>query len=165
MTLWAKGRIAMNLAERRTADRDGYPPPALTAAVLALIALVLAIWAVAAIAETSTRATERFAPVAATVVDERTEMRLVADRRGSTLEPFRVVTVELPDGTGAEVRSDDLTVGATATVYRSDAGAVFETPPAPPGPLEWTLCAALAAAATVVAVAAVRCVRRLRPWA
>jgi lysozyme family protein len=150
----------MNVAERRTDARDGYPPPALTAAVLALIAVVLAVWAVAATAETLARATESYTPVEAAVVGEHTELRLVADRRGSSPEPFRVVTVELPDGARADVRSDDLALGATAMVFRSDSGAVFETRPARPGPLEWTLCAAIVAAAIVLARASVRTVRR-----
>ncbi|HEU4758166.1 MAG TPA: hypothetical protein VFS72_15950 [Agromyces sp.] len=154
----------MNVAERRTDARDGYPPPALTAAVLALIAVVLAVWAVAATAETLARASESYTPVEVTVVDEHTELRLVADRRGSSPEPYRVVTVELPDDARADVRSDDLALGATATLFRSDSGAVFETPPARPGPLEWTLCAAIVAAAIVLAWASVRTVlRRSRP--
>lgn len=152
----------MTSARRRTEDRDGYPPPALTAAVLALIAAVLAFWAVAVIGETSARALATYAPVEATVVDERTEMRLVADRRGSSPEPFRVVTVELADGGRADVRSDDLVIGARATVYRSDAGAVFETSPARPGLLEWALCVAIVAAAVLLTVIAVRSARRLR---
>jgi lysozyme family protein len=152
----------MSTAERRTDDRAGYPPPALTAAVLALIAVVLAAWAVAATAETLARATGSYTPVEATVVDERTEMRLVADRRGSSPQPFRVVTVELPDGVRADVRSDDLALGTTATVYRSDSVAVFETPPARPGPLEWTLCSAMLAASVVLALLSVRCALSLR---
>lgn len=150
----------MTFVERRDDARDGYPPPAVTAAVLALIAVALAVWAVAVIGETSARALASYTPVEATVVDERTEMRLVADRRGSSPRPFRVVTVELHDGSHADVRSDDLTVGATATVYRSDSGAVFETPPARPGPLEWILCAAIVAAAVVLAFASARGVLR-----
>lgn len=150
----------MTTGERRTDARDGYPPPALTAAVLALIAVVLAVWGFAATAEIFARATESYTPVEATVVDERTEMRLVADRRGSSPQPFRVVTVELRDGARADVRSDHLTVGATATVFRSDSGEVFETSPARPGPLEWTLCAAIVAAAIVLASASVRGVLR-----
>jgi hypothetical protein len=157
-----KGRTAMTSAERRTDDRGGYPPPALTAIVLGLIAVILAIWAVAVIGETAARAFATYAPVEATVVDERTEMRLVADRRGSSLEPFRVVTVELPDGVRAELRSDDLTVGAIGTVYRNGAGAVFEIPPAPPGPLEWGLSAAIVAAAVGLAIVSLRVTRRLR---
>ena len=152
----------MTSAERPTDDRDGYPPPALTAAVLALIAVVLAVWAVAAIGEISDRASASFTPVEASVVDEHTDERLVADRRGSRPELFRIVTVELADGTRADLRSDALPVGVTATVYRSDDGAVFETPPPPPGPLEWSLSAALASAAVVLAFAAVRGARRLR---
>ena len=150
----------MTTAERRDDERDGYPPPALTAAVLALIAVVLAVWAVAVVGETTARALASYAPVEATVVDERLEERLVADRRGSIPRPFRVVIIELPDGTRADLRSDDLTVGASATVYRSDSGAIFETPPARPGPLEWTLCAAMVAAVIVLALASVRGVLR-----
>lgn len=152
----------MNLAERRIDHRDGYPPPALTAATLALIALALAVWAVAAIGEVSARAVASYVPVQATVVDERVEEGLVADRRGSSRVTFRVVTVELADGVRADVRSDDLMVGDVATLYRSDAGDVFETPPARPGLLEWTLCAAIVAAAVVLAIMSVRCVMRLR---
>ena len=70
----------MTTAERRTDDRDGYPPPALTAAVLALIAVVLAVWAVVLIGETSARALASYTPVEATVVDEHTEERLFTDR-------------------------------------------------------------------------------------
>jgi hypothetical protein len=152
----------MTSAERRTDDRDGYPPPALTAAVLGIITVILSIWAVAAIGETSTRAFATYAPVEVTVVDERTEMRFFADRLGGRLEPFRVVTVELADDVRVDVRSDDLTVGATATVYRDDAGAVVEIPPVPPGPLEWGLSAAIVAVAVVLAVVTVRSARRLR---
>ena len=152
----------MTTTERRTDDRAGYPPPALTAAVLALIAVVLAVWAVLVLSETSARAFASYTPVEATVVDEHTEERLVADRRGSSLEQIRVVSVELPDGARADLRSDDLAVGAPATVYRSDSGAVFESPPAPPGLLEWFLCAAIVAAAVVLAVVSVRGVLRLR---
>jgi hypothetical protein len=156
-----KGRSTMSTVERPTDARAGYPPPALTAVVLALFAVALAVCAVAVIGETSGRALVSYAPVAATVVDEHTEERLVADRRGSSNEPFRVVSVELPDGVRADVRSDDLIVGATATVYRSDSGAVFETPPARPGLLEWALCAATVVAAVVLAAASVRGVLRL----
>ena len=152
----------MTSAERRTDDRGGYPPPALSAVVLGLIAVILAIWAVAVIGETAARAFATYAPVEATVVDERTEMRLVADRRGSSPQPFRVVTVELPDGVRADVRSDDLALGTTATVYRSDSVAVFETPPARPGPLEWTLCSAILAASVVLALLSVRSALSLR---
>ena len=152
----------MTSTERRTDDRDGYPPPIVTAAVLGLIAALLAIWTVAVIGETSGRAFASYTPVDVTVVDERIEEGLVADRRGSTRAPFRVVTVELPDGVRADLRSDDLAVGPTATVYRSDAGAVFEMRPAPPGPLEWGLSAATLAAAVVVTSMAVRSVGRLR---
>ncbi|HET9311017.1 MAG TPA: hypothetical protein VFP41_07325, partial [Actinomycetota bacterium] len=87
---------------------------------------------------------------------------MVADRRGSSPEMFRVVTVELPDGARADLRSDDLAVGATATVYRSESGAVFESPPAAPGFFDWFLCAAIVAAAIVLTVATVRSVMRLR---
>jgi hypothetical protein len=153
----------MTSPRRRTDHRPGYPPPALTAAVLALITVVLALWAVAVIGETSARALATYTPVEATVVDEHTEMRLVADRRGSRPEPFRVVTVQLADGGRADLRSDDLVVGASATVYRSDSGAVFESPPARPGLLEWSLCAGVVAAAVVMALVSVRVVLRLRP--
>ena len=53
-------------------------------------------------------------------------------------------------------------VGTTATVYRSDSGAVFETPPARPTMLEWALCAVVVAAAVVLAILAVRGMLRLR---
>lgn len=149
-------------AERRTDDRAGYPPPALTAAVLACIALALAILAIVAIGATSARALASYAPVEATVVDERTEQAIVADRRGNRVATYRVVSVELADGERADLRSDDLAVGATATVYRSDSGIVFETPPAPPGLLEWALCAATVAAAVLLAIMSVRIVLRLR---
>lgn len=152
----------MTTAERRTDHRDGYPPPALSAAVLALIAIALAVWAAAVLGETSTRAFASYTPVEATVVGERTEERLVADRRGSSREPFRVVTVELPGGARADVRSDDLAVGATATVYRNDSGEVFETRPARPGLLEWGLCAGVVVAAVVLTFASVRSALRLR---
>ncbi|GAA1802187.1 hypothetical protein [Agromyces neolithicus] len=152
----------MAATERRAAERAGYPPRALTAAVLALIGIVLAVWAVAAVGETSARALATYTPVEVTVVDERTEERLVADRRGSSHATIRVVSVELPDGVRADLRSDDLAVGAAATVYLSDSDAVFATPPARPGVLEWTLCAALVAAAVVLAVASVRLMLRLR---
>ena len=157
-----KGRTTMATVRRSTDDRAGYPPPALTALVLALFAIALAVCAVMVIGETSARALASYTAVEATVVDEHTEDRLVADRRGSSAEPFRVVSVELPDGVRADVRSDDLVVGATASVYRSDSGAVFETQPARPGVLEWALCAATVAAAVVLAVLSVRCVLRLR---
>ena len=152
----------MATVQRPTDDRAGYPPPALTALVLALFAVAFAVCAVVVIGETSARALASYTPVEATVVDEHTEERLVADRRGSSNEPFRVVSVELPDGVRADVRSDDLIVGATAAVYRSDSGAVFETPPPRPGLLEWALCAATVAAAVVLAAVSVRCVLRLR---
>lgn len=153
----------MTTAERRTEDRAGYPPPAVTAAVLALIAVVLGVCAVIALSETSARALASYTPVEATVVDERTEERLVADRRGSSREAFRVVSVELPGGARADLRSEELVVGTTATVYRSDSGAVYETPPVPPGLLEWALCAAVVAAAVLLALAAVRFALRRRP--
>lgn len=145
---------------RRTDGGGGYPPPALTAVVLALIAVALAVWAVAAIGETTSRALATYTAVEATVVDERTEQGLVADRRGSRPVAIRVVTVELPDGRRADLRSDDLAVGDLATVHLSDAGAVFETPPPRPGPLEWTLCAAAVGAAILVAFLAARGVSR-----
>lgn len=153
----------MTTARRRTDDRAGYPPPALTAVVLALITVALAVCAVFVIGETSARALSSYTPVEAIVVDEHTEEALIADRRGSSRVSFRVVSVELPDGIRADVRSDDLDVGATATVYRSDSGAVFETPPARPAFLEWALCAAIVAATAVMAIVTVRCVLRLRP--
>jgi hypothetical protein len=152
----------MATVRRPTDDRAGYPPPALTALVLALFAVALAVCAVVMIGETSALALASYTPIEATVVDEHTEDRLVADRRGSSTEPFRVVTVEPPDGVRADVRSDDLIVGATARVYRSDSGAVFEAPPARPGVLEWALCAATVAAAVVLAALSVRGVLRLR---
>ena len=152
----------MTTAERRTDDRAGYPPPAVTAVVLALIAAVLGVGAIFALGETSARALASYTPVEATVVDARTEEGLVADRRGSTREVFRVVSVELPDGARADLRSEKLVVGTTVTVYRSDSGAVVVTPPARPGFLEWALCAAIVAAAIVLAIAAVRTARRVR---
>jgi hypothetical protein len=156
-----KGRTEMT-AERRTDDRAGLPPPAVTATVLAIIAAVLAVVAVVAIVQTSARAFATYAPIEVTVVDEHGEQAMVADRRGSSPEMFRVVTVELPDGARADLRSDDLAVGATATVYRSESGAVFESPPAAPGFFDWFLCAAIVAAAIVLTVATVRSVMRLR---
>ncbi len=152
----------MTTDDRRTDERAGYPPPALTAAVLALIAVVLGVCAVVALAETSARVLATYSPVEATVVDERAEQRVVADRRGSTRDSFRVVSVELPDGARVDLRSDDLAVGTTATVYRSDAGAVFEAPPAPPGILEWALCAAVSAIAIMLAIVSARLMLRLR---
>jgi hypothetical protein len=130
--------------------------------VLALIAVDFAVWAVVVLGENSARALATYMPLEVTVVDEHSEERLVADRRGSSSEPLRVVSVELPDGDRADLRSNDLAVGATATVYRSDSGAVFETPPPPPGPLEWALGAAIMAAAVVLAIVSVRCALRLR---
>jgi hypothetical protein len=152
----------MTASERRTDDRSGYPPPAVTAVVLALIAVVLGVCAVLALGETSARALASYMPVEATVVDERTEEALVADRRGNARELFRVVTVELSGGARADVRSDALAVGTTATVYISDSGAVFVSTPARPGFLEWALCAAVVAAAIVLAVASVRTALRMR---
>lgn len=152
----------MTTADRRTDDRAGYPPPALTAAVLALIAVVLAVWAATVIAETAGRAFTSYTAVEATVVDERVDERLVADRRGSRPAPFRVVTLELADGSRTDVRSDAFVVGAAVTVYRDDTGAVFAAPPARPGVLEWTLCAAVTGAAVLLAIASVRIVRQLR---
>ena len=156
-----KGRTPMTTVQRRTDARAGYPPPALTAVVLALFAIALAVSAVAMIGQSSAGALTSYTPVEVTVVDEHTEERLVADRRGSSNVPFRVVSVELPDGVRADVRSDDLVVGATATVYRSDSGAVFETPPARPGVLEWALCVVTVVAAVVLAALSVRSVLRL----
>ena len=152
----------MAAVERPTHGGAGNPPPALTALVLALFAVVLAVSAVAVIVDTSARAVASYTPIEAKVVGEHSEDRLVADRRGSSSEPFRVVSVELPGGVRADVRSDDLAVGATATVYLSDSGAVFEAPPARPGALEWTLCAATVAAAIALATLSVRSVLRLR---
>ena len=102
--------------ERRTEDRTGYPPPALTAVVLGIMAVVLAVVAIVMVAETSTRAFASFTPLRASVVDEHFEAQVVADRRGNRTDRVRVVTVELPDGALAELRSEDLAVGATATV-------------------------------------------------
>ncbi|WP_173922096.1 hypothetical protein [Agromyces sp. Marseille-P2726] len=149
-------------ADHRTREPAGYPPPAVTATVLAIMAAVLGVLAVVAIIQTSARATATYPPVEATVVAEHTEQAMVADRRGNGLESFRVVTVELPDGASADLRSDDLVVGDTATVYGSESGAVFETPPPKPGPFDWALCVAIVAAAGVLTVAAVRSVMRLR---
>lgn len=151
------------MSGRRIDDRAGYPPPALTVVVLAVIAVALAGWAVAAIGETSARALASYRSVEATVVDERTEERLVADRRGSRPAPFRVVTVEFDDGTRADLRSGELVVGDTAIVYRDETGAAFETPPARPGLLEWALCAAIAAAALLMGSLSARGALRLRP--
>jgi hypothetical protein len=153
----------MTEAGRRTEDRTGDPPRALTAGVLALMAAVVAVWGLAVIGETSVRAFASYTPVEATVVGERVEDRLVADRRGSTRIPARVVTVELPDGARADLRSDDLAVGAVTTVVRSDAGTVFGAPPPRPGPLEWGLAGAIVAGAIALAVVSVRSVLRLRP--
>lgn len=153
----------MTDAEQRNEDRAGYPPPAVTAVVLALVAVALGVCAVVALGETSARALALYTPVEATVVDEGTAERLVADRRGSSREAFRVVSVELPGGARADLRSEQLVVGTTATVYRSDSGAVYEVPPEPPGILEWALCAAVVAAAAMLAVAAVHFALRRRP--
>ena len=100
----------------RMAAAGGNPAPALAALGLALVAVVLAVCAVAAIVDTSARALTSYTPVEATVVGEHAEERLVADRRGSRSEPFRVVSVELPDGVRADVRSDDLVVGDRKSV-------------------------------------------------
>jgi hypothetical protein len=145
-----------------TGPTPGTPPPALTAVVLALFAVVLAVCAVAVIGETSARAVTSYAPVEATVVGEHGDERMVADRRGSRFETVRVVSVELADGARADLRSDDLEVGATATVYQGDAGEVFEAPPSRPGPLEWALCAAIVAATLLMAALTVRSVLALR---
>ncbi|GGI47906.1 hypothetical protein BCL57_002619 [Agromyces flavus] len=152
----------MTTAERRTDERGGYPPPALTAAVLALIAVVLGVLAVGAIGETAARASATYRPTEAIVVAVHSEEQLVADRRGSRPETVRVVSVEFADGARADVRSEELDVGVTATVYRSDSGAVFETPPPRLGVLEWSLCAAIVAATAVLALATVRVLVRLR---
>lgn len=153
----------MTATERRNDDRAGLPPPAVTAAVLALIAVVLTVWAAVAIGETSARALASYTPVEATVVDEHTVDRLVADRRGNSRESVRIVSVELPGGDRADLRSDDLPVGTTTTIYRSDSGEVFEIPPARPSLLEWALCAGILSAAVVLAVVSLRGVLRLRP--
>ena len=142
--------------------REGYPPPVLTAAVLALGAIVLALLAVFAITDTSARALTTYDPVEATVVDAHDEERLVADRRGSRTEDVRVVSVQLPDGTRADLRSEDLVVGTAVRVHVGDSGAVFEAPPPRPGLLEWSLCAATAGAAVVLATVSIRSALRLR---
>ncbi|MFE6963555.1 hypothetical protein ACFVAJ_00490 [Agromyces sp. NPDC057679] len=154
--------VATMSAEPRTVDRTGYPPPALTVAVLAVIAVALAVLAALALGDTAARASASYTPLEATVVDERIEEQTFAVRTGSRTATFRVVSVELPDGARADVRSDDLAVGASATVYLSATGAVFEHPPEPPGAFEWTLCAAAVAAAVVLAGLAVRSALRLR---
>ncbi|MFC9917857.1 hypothetical protein [Agromyces binzhouensis] len=141
---------------RRTPVRAGYPPRRLTAVVLAIGAIALGAFAVSAIGETTSRAITSTSPVAVVVVGERTEERLVAHRRGSRYAPFRFVIVELPDGTTADVRSDDLAVGADAAVYRSSTGDVFETPPQAPGPLEWAVCASAVAGTLALGAGAVR---------
>ena len=148
--------------DRPSDGREGYPPPALTVAVLALGAIVLALLGVFAITDTSARALATYDPVEATVVDAHGEQRLVADRRGSRTEEVRVVSVQLPDGTRADLRSDELVVGTAAQVYVGDSGAVFEVPPPRPGLLEWALCAATAGAAVVLATVSIRRALRLR---
>jgi hypothetical protein len=148
--------------DRRSDDRAGYPPPAVTAAVLAIAAVVFAVVAVVMIVETSSRAFASYTPLQATVVDEHSEQLMVADRRGNRTETVRVVTVELPDGALTDLRSEDLEIGSTATVYLDGSGAAYETPPEPPGVLEWVLCAAAVAASVALAVLAVRSVRRVR---
>lgn len=152
----------MMTTERRIDERTGYPPPALTAAVLALLAVVLAVVGVWALAETSARAFATYTPIEASVVDEHTEQLIVADRRGNRTDTVRVVSVELPDGARADLRSADLAVGTTTTVYVSSTGAVFEAPPGPPSLLEWMIGAAAVAAAVVLGVVSVRAVLRLR---
>ncbi|WP_430646197.1 hypothetical protein [Agromyces sp. GXS1127] len=152
----------MTDSPRRTDERTGLPPRRITAAVLAIGAVALAITATVAVDETVSRATTSTSPVAAVVVAEHTEERLVADRRGSRSAPFRYVTVELPDGTTADVRSDDLAVGTEAEVYRSDSGAVFETPPEAPGAIEWAVCAGAVAGAIALGAGSVRAIRPSR---
>ena len=148
--------------ERRTDERTGYPPPALTAAVLALLAVVLAVVGISALVDTSARAFATYTPLEASVVDEHDEQLIVADRRGSRTETVRVVTVELPDGGRADLRSADLGVGTTATVYASSTGAVFEAPPGPPSLLEWMAGVAAVAAGVVLGVLSMRVVLRVR---
>ncbi|BDZ53501.1 hypothetical protein [Agromyces marinus] len=143
-------------ARRRTEDRPGYPPLGLTAAVLALGAILLGSAAVVGIAEVSARASASYEAVVASIVDEGSEQQLVADRRGSRQAQYRVVSVELADGTRAEIRSDDLAVGERATVYRSTGGTIAATIPDPPGPLEWAVCAGAVLGALALAVASVR---------
>lgn len=152
----------MSAARARDVERDGTPPPAVAAAVLAVLAVLLAAWTVAAVAETAARASTASTPVQAVVVDERVEERVVGDRRGSRPAPFRIVVVELPDGTRADLRSEELAVGAEVTVHRDDAGRVFARPPAAPGLLEWSLCTALAASSVLLAVASLRAAVRAR---
>ncbi|GAA1059768.1 hypothetical protein [Agromyces bracchium] len=141
---------------RRTDERTGLPPRRVTAAVLAIGAVALAIAGIVALGETVSRAITSTSPVAATVVGEYTEDHLVADRRGSRYAPFRYVIVELPDGTTADVQSDDLAVGADAEVYRSGTGDVFETPPQAPGAIEWAVCASAVAGAIALGAGSVR---------
>jgi hypothetical protein len=157
-----EGRTTLTATRQRADQRAGYPPPTLTVAVLALFTLVLAICAVVMITQTTARATAEFTPIEATVVDEHTEELMVADRRGSSNELVRVVTVELPDGVLADVRSGDLAVGDTATVYLGTSGGAFESRPSPPTVLEWALCAAVVAATVVLGVVTFRAARRLR---
>ena len=157
-----KGRTRMTTVERRRDDRAGYPPPALTVAVLALITLALAVCTVVVIGDTVGRAFASYTPVEASVVDEHTEQRIVADRRGNNTDVVRIVTVELPEGIRADVPSDDLAVGSDATVYLSGSGAVFASPPPPPSVLEWALCALVLTATIVLGVVTVRAAGRLR---
>ena len=56
----------MTTVQRRTEDRAGYPPPALTAVVLALFAIALAVSAVAMIGQTSAGALASYTPVEVT---------------------------------------------------------------------------------------------------
>jgi|GEM_PF-3445740 len=149
----------MDDIRRRADERAGYPPRWLTAVVLALGAVALGLGAVVAIGETVARAITATSPISATVVGEYSEERFVADRRGSRPVPFRYVIVQLPDGGTADVRSDDLVVGSDATVYRSDSGAVFETPPDAPGPIEWAVCASAVAGALALGAGSVRVMR------
>ena len=152
----------MTATRQRAEERAGYPPPALTVAVLAILTLALAICAVVAITQTAGRATAAYTPIEATVVDEHTEQFMVADRRGSSFATARIVTVELPDGVLADLRSDDLAVGDTTTVYLDASGAAFESRPPPPSALEWVLCAAVLSGAVVLGVVTVRAARHLR---
>ena len=116
----------------------------------------------AVIGDTVGRAFASYTPVEASVVDEHTEQRIVADRRGNNTDVVRIVTVELPEGIRADVPSDDLAVGSDATVYLSGSGAVFASPPPPPGVLEWALCALVLTATIVLGVVTVRAAGRLR---
>ena len=85
----------MSTVERRADERAGYPPPALTVAVLALLAVVLAVVAVGAIVDTSARVTAAYTAVEVDVVDDRLDDRTTVGRSGSITAPYRVVTVEL----------------------------------------------------------------------